>query len=104
MLYLVKAYADRASMNNNPDIAAAMAGEAQRSHEIRAEGRLIGLWRRADGNGSIFIVDAPSHEALAQDLRSLPMSRYWSHTEVIPIMAHPVHPDYGLSREAIGNG
>lgn len=99
MLYLVMPHADRAAIATCPDIETYFAGEAARSHEVRREGRLLGLWRRADGNGSVFIVDAPSHEALSQDLQLLPMSRFWTHVEVIPIIAHPAHPDFGLPRE-----
>lgn len=101
MLYLVKAFLDRAAFNACPDQRAVLEGEARRSLEVRAEGRLIGLWRRADCGGSIFIVDAPSHEALVADLQSLPMFQYWQNCEVIPILAHPVHPDFGLPREAV---
>ena len=98
MLYLVKVTLDRHAFAACEYAAAMAAAEAERANVIKGEGRLIGVWRRADCGGSVFIVDTPSHESLAADLQSMPMFRYWASAEVTPIIAHPAHPEFGSAR------
>ncbi|TRW16711.1 muconolactone Delta-isomerase family protein [Glacieibacterium frigidum] len=98
MLFLVHTYLNRAAFNACPNKEEVYAGEIKRAREARAEGKTIGLFRRADCNGSIFIIDTPSHESLAEDLRTLPMFKYWDHVEVLPILPHPVFPDFATPR------
>ena len=97
MLYLVKTIIDRNALAQCGDREAVMAAESARANEVKAEGRLLGIWRRADCGGSAFIVEADSHDTLNADLSSLPTFPYFTAIEVTPIVAHPAHPEFGVA-------
>lgn len=98
MIYLVKATLDRAAFNKCPNPQEVLTAEGKRGQEIKAEGRVLGIWRRADCGGSVFVVDAESHEALVADLNSLPMFPYMREIEVTPLVAHAAHPEFASAR------
>lgn len=90
MLYHVTFTMDRQSIVAAGDgIAAVRAAEMERAGAALRAGRLLGLWRRADGSGVILILDCPSHEALHEELTTLPMFPYVSRLEVAPLLPYP---------------
>ncbi len=73
--------------------------EVERAMSSQRAGRLIGLWRRADGNGVIFILDSESHEALHEELSSLPMFPYVRSVDVLPLLPYPGFPEFAKARQ-----
>ena len=94
MLYFIQANVDRQALNQSGEAQTASAAEGARAREVFAEGRLLGLWRRVDCKGSIFIIEAESHEALRTELEALPMFPYFGSFDVIPITPHPAMPEF----------
>ncbi|PJG46374.1 hypothetical protein CAF53_19515 [Sphingobium sp. LB126] len=97
MLYLVKLYADQQALGGGDKRIEIGAGDAAQARLWKAEGRLMGLWRRADCGGAVFVIDAESHEALASDLQALPLFPYLRNIEVTPLLAHPAFPECSKS-------
>lgn len=67
-----------------------VAGEASRTRELAAEGKLVRLWRRGDGRAQ-GLWQAGSAEELTTILKSLPLSD-WLQTDIIPLTVHPSDP------------
>ncbi|MFD3400014.1 muconolactone Delta-isomerase family protein [Kribbella sp. NPDC058693] len=72
-----------------------VAGEARRTRELAAEGKLVRLWRRGDGP-ALGLWQAGSDEELATLLESLPLSD-WLETEVVPLTVHPSDPAHAAA-------
>ncbi|MER7244735.1 muconolactone Delta-isomerase family protein [Kribbella sp. NPDC000426] len=66
------------------------AGEASRTRELAADGKLIRLWRRADGP-ALGLWQADSPDELKAILESLPLAP-WLDTQTIPLTPHPSDP------------
>ena len=99
MLYLVKLYVDQQAVGFGDKRIEIGAGDAAQARIWKTEGRLMGLWRRADCGGAIFVIDAESHEALGSDLQALPLFPYLRNIEVTPLLAHPVFPECSEPKE-----
>ncbi|RZU22184.1 muconolactone delta-isomerase [Kribbella rubisoli] len=67
-----------------------VAGEATSTRRLAAEGKLIRLWKRADGR-ALGLWQADSPEEMATILKSLPLAD-WLETDTIPLTAHPSDP------------
>ncbi len=93
MLYLVKFDIDHQSLGFDEARDQISAAEGERAIAVKKEGRLMGLWRRADCGGAIFVLDASSHEALVEELSSLPLFPYLRNIDVTPLVPHPVYPE-----------
>jgi muconolactone delta-isomerase len=76
MLYQVTFDIDRQALGSGENAMKVRAAETERAVMAQREGKLIGLWLRADCGGVIFILDVESHEALVEELRSLPVFPY----------------------------
>lgn len=107
MLYLIKFHVDHQALGFGPQRTEIAAAEARRAADVQAAGQLIGLWRRADTGGAVFVVDCASHEQLSELLSSLPLFPYVRSIEVTPLIPHPSFPEYakpalraGLSQQA----
>ena len=94
MLYHAKLHIDHQALGFDERRADVSAAEARRAKEIQAEGRLVGVWRRADAGGAIFIVDCDSHAQFNELLQSLPLFPYLRSVEVTPLIAHPAFPEF----------
>ncbi len=94
MLYHVTLNIDHQALGFDGQRGRVSAAEAERAKEIQAEGRLIGVWRRADTGGAIFIVDCGSHEEFTELLMSLPLFPYLRSVEVTALLPHPAFPEY----------
>lgn len=93
MLYLVKFDIDQQALGFGPEREKVSSAEGERAKAVKKEGRLKGLWRRADCGGAVFVLDAPSHEALVEELSSLPLFPYLRNIDVTPLVPHPVYPE-----------
>jgi muconolactone delta-isomerase len=99
MLYHVVLYMNRqALVAEGEAIAQVLSAEVQRARSAQEAGRLIGLWRRADGNGVILILDSESHEALHEELRTLPLFPFVRSIDVIPLLSYPGFPEFAEAR------
>ncbi|MEV4261195.1 muconolactone Delta-isomerase family protein [Kribbella sp. NPDC049584] len=67
-----------------------VAGEATATRRLAGEGKLIRLWRRADGD-ALGLWQADSLDELTTILKSLPLTD-WLDTDTIPLTAHPSDP------------
>ena len=95
MLYHVRFNIDHQALGFGPERMQVSQAEAERARVLKAAGRLLGLWRRADCGGAIFVIDADSHEALAAELSALPLFPYLRSIEVTPLVPHPVFAEHG---------
>jgi muconolactone delta-isomerase len=98
MLYHVQFNIDHQALGFDARRNEVSAAEAERAVAIQAEGRLLGIWRRADLSGAIFVIDAESHEALRDELSSLPLFPFLRSIEVTPLVPHPRFPEFGQGR------
>ncbi len=94
MLYHVTFHTDRQALGAGDVATKVRAAEMERAVLAQQAGRLVGLWRRGDGNGAIFIIDSESHEALLEELSSLPMFPYVRTIDVLPLIAYPQFPEF----------
>ena len=58
------------------------------------DGVLLGLWRRVDGRGGIFILDLPSNEALRQFIMDDNLFAFYDDVKVVPLVGHPLFPQF----------
>jgi muconolactone delta-isomerase len=57
-------------------------------------GSLIGIWRKANAKGVIAIWNMPSHDAVLDQIRKMPLYPYMSEIDVVPLTAHPKYPQF----------
>ena len=98
MLYHVTFHTDRQALGTGDAAIKVRAAEMERAVSAQQSGRLIGLWRRGDGNGAIFVIDSASHEALLEELSSLPMFPYVRSIDVLPLVAYPQFSEFAKAR------
>lgn len=90
MLYHVSFHMNRQTLVAAGEAALKVRdAEVERAVASQQAGRLIGLWRRADGDGVIFILDSDSHQTLHDEITSLPMFPYVRSIEVLPLLPYP---------------
>ena len=100
MLYHITFHMDRQALIAAGEAALKVrAAEVERAIAAQQAGRLIGFWRRADGNGVIFILDSGSHEALHEEISSLPMFPYVKSIDVLPLLAYPGFPEFAKAQK-----
>jgi len=63
------------------------------------KGQFVGIWRKANGMGTMFILDMPSHEALANQLRAMPLYPTFTDVTVTPLVMHPNFPQFARPAE-----
>jgi muconolactone delta-isomerase len=83
-------------------VSTAKAGEARRTRELAAEGRLIRLWQLAawpDGSRALGLWRSEDAAQLRAILDSLPMAP-WLTEEITPLEPHPSDPAAAGSRPA----
>jgi muconolactone D-isomerase len=73
------------------DKDALRAKENARSSELIAAGRLVRIWRIVGRVANFSVWEAPSLEALHQDVMSMPMFPYMK-IHVTPLIDHPSAP------------
>ncbi|TRW16710.1 muconolactone Delta-isomerase [Glacieibacterium frigidum] len=89
MLYHVKIQIDQQALGFDAQREQIASADAAQALELKEAGALKALWRRADAGGSIFVVEAEDHQALASILQGMPIFEYLKNIEVTPIYAHP---------------
>jgi muconolactone delta-isomerase len=100
MLYHVKFNIDHQSLGFGERRQQISAAEAERAAAVQAQGRLIGIWRCADLSGAMFIIDAESHERLAEEMATLPLFPYLQSITITPLIPHPRFPEYAKGQKA----
>ena len=98
MIYHVTFHTDHQALGFDEQRRNVSTDELERAVQVREEGRLLGFWVRADCGGVVFILDAESHEALMLELRSLPMFPFLRGIDVMPVVTHPLFPEFGVGR------
>lgn len=94
MLYLVRVHIDQHALGTAERRAEIADAEARRAREVQAAGQLLGLWRRADATGAVFVVDVASSESLNVLIQNLPLFPYLRDVDVVPLVAHPAFPEF----------
>ena len=89
MLYHVTFSMDRQALAASGKTEMVRVAEMERATTARQEGRLLGLWRRADGDGVVFILNVASHETLLSELNTLPLFPYVRKVDVLPLVEYP---------------
>ena len=95
MLYHVTFHTDHQALGFDDQRERVMTAELHRAVETRRAGRLLGFWSRADLGGVIFVVDAESHTAFMEEIRSLPIFPFLRTIDVVPVVAHAAFPEFG---------
>lgn len=92
MLFLIDVTFNFTSLGEKaPQLIRAEWDEEER---LLSKGQFVGIWRKANGMGTMFILDMPNHEALANQLRAMPLYPYFTHIEATPLVAHPNFPQF----------
>ncbi len=99
MLYHVTFHTDHQALGFDEQRSRVRADELQRAVAIQQEGRLMGFWARADLGGVVFVLDVESHEKLMLELQSLPIFPFLRSIDVMPVVAHPRFPAFGVGRK-----
>lgn len=89
MLYQVTFDIDRQALGSGENAMKVRAAETERAVKAQREGKLIGLWLRADCGGVVFILDLESQQELVEELRSLFGFPYVRSIGVVPLVAYP---------------
>jgi muconolactone delta-isomerase len=64
------------------------------SDELYASGRMLAIWRTANAKGVVAIWNMPDHDAVANQIRAMPLYPYMSEVTVTPLVAHPRFPQF----------
>ena len=99
MLYHVTFHTDHQALGFDEQRSRVANDEIQRAIDVQKQGRLIGLWVRADLGGAIFILDAESHEQLMLELKSLPIFPFLRSIDVMPVVTHSRLPEFGVGQK-----
>jgi muconolactone delta-isomerase len=68
--------------------------EWEQTKALYESGRLLGIWRKANAKGVVAIWNMPSHEAVSEQIRKMPLYPYMSDIEIVPLIAHPKYPQF----------
>lgn len=68
--------------------------------ELLAKRQFVGIWRKANGMGTQFILDMPNHEALGNQVRAMPLYPFFTDVQITPLIAHPNFPQFARSPDA----
>ncbi|HEX6960111.1 MAG TPA: muconolactone Delta-isomerase family protein [Ferrovibrio sp.] len=62
--------------------------------ELLEKGQFVGIWRKANSMGTMFILDLPSHAALSDQIRAMPLYPFFTDVRVTPLIGHPNFPQF----------
>lgn len=68
--------------------------EWDEEERLLAKGQFVGIWRKANGMGTMFIVDLPNNEAVGNQVRAMPLYPYFTNVVVTPLIGHPNFPQF----------
>jgi muconolactone D-isomerase len=68
--------------------------------ELLAKGQFVGIWRKANGMGTMFILDVPTNEALGNQVRAMPLYPFFTNVNVTPLISHPNFPQFARAPKA----
>src|SRR3546814_2262433 len=62
--------------------------------ELLDKRQFVGIWRKANGMGTMFILDVPNHEALGNQVRAMPLYPFFTGVAITPLIGHPNSPQF----------
>lgn len=62
--------------------------------ELLDKRQFVGIWRKANGMGTMFILDVPNHEALGNQVRAMPLYPFFTAVAITPLIGHPNFPQF----------
>ncbi|WP_370155373.1 muconolactone Delta-isomerase family protein [Ferrovibrio sp.] len=68
--------------------------------DLLAKGQFVGIWRKANGMGTMFILDVPNHEALGNQVRAMPLYPFFTGVTITPLIGHPNFPQFAKAPAA----
>ncbi len=92
MIYLIEATIDYNRIGER--LQSLLQEEWKVSDELYASGRMLGIWRTANAKGVVAIWDMPDHDAVAAQIRAMPLYPYMSEVNIVPLVAHPRFPQF----------
>ena len=57
--------------------------------DLLAKGQFVGIWRKANGMGTMFILDMPNNEAVGNQVRAMPLYPFFTDVKVTPLIGQP---------------
>lgn len=63
--------------------------------DLHERGTLRYMWRKANGQGGFFIIDAPDHDTVRDIVTKFPVFPYFTGINVLPLVCHPLFPQFG---------
>lgn len=93
MIYLIEVKIDYNQIDQE-EMPAILEAEWKISDELHSSGRMLGIWRKANAKGVVAIWNMPDHDAVSDQIRSMPLYPYFSEVAVTPLVAHPRFPQY----------
>lgn len=74
--------------------------EWDEEERLLAKGQFVGIWRKANGMGTMFIIDVPTNEAAGNQVRAMPLYPYFTDVQVTPLIGHPNFPQFARGASA----
>ena len=62
--------------------------------ELLEKRQFVGIWRKANSMGTMFILDVPNHEALGNQIRAMPLYPFFTGIAVTLLIGHPNFPQF----------
>jgi muconolactone delta-isomerase len=92
MIYMIEAKIDYNVLGDRlPEL---LKQEWAVSDQMYASGKMLAIWRKANAKGAVAIWDMPDHDAVANQIRAMPLYPYMSEVTVTPLVAHPRFPQF----------
>lgn len=92
MVYLIDVQIDYNLIGDR--VGELMPREWEQTAKMFDNGQLLGIWRKASAKGVIAVWNMPSHDAVNEQIRAMPLYPYMSRIEVVPLVAHPKYPQF----------
>lgn len=92
MLFLIDVTFNFTTLGDKaPQLVRAEWDEEERLLE---KGQFVGIWRKANGMGTMFILDVPNNDAVGNQVRAMPLYPYFTDVKVTPLISHPNFPQF----------
>jgi muconolactone delta-isomerase len=92
MIFLIDVDIDYGRLGT--DLDKFLQEEWKRSKELYESGIMLRIWRKANAKGAVAVWDVPSLESLNENIRKMPLYAYFSEIRVIPLVPHPLFPQF----------
>ncbi|MGO9774832.1 MAG: muconolactone Delta-isomerase family protein [Roseiarcus sp.] len=92
MIYLIDVRIDYNAIGDR--LQELLPREWEKTKAMYESGKLLGIWRKASAKGVIAVWNMSDHDAVAAQIREMPLYPWMSEIEVIPLIAHPKYPEF----------